>query len=232
MNDFRPHDRRRPDGAGGSREAPKRIKAACASQGVSVSSLRITVNLSPASLPKHGSGFDLAIAAAVLAAHRVMDAGPLTRTVHLGEVGLDGRLRPVRGVLPAVHAAVRAGFHRIVVPAANAEEARLVPGADVRGAVNLADVVRLHGGPKRDFEIPPPHGQQAVAAPVLSRPDRAEPGDLSAVVGQEQARLGLEVAAAGGHHVLMVGPPGAGKTMLASRLPGLLPDLDEDDAIA
>ena len=205
-------------------EARDRVRAALASSGIPWPQRRITVNLSPASLPKAGSGFDLAIAMATLAGAGVCAPEMVDGVVHLGELGLDGRLHPVRGVLPAVAAAVAAGHRRVVVPAANAAEARLVPGADVVGATHLAEVARSSGA---DVEVP--DVDQVVVRgrteAVVTAPDLAD------VLGQRAARWALEVAAAGGHHLLMVGPPGAGKTMLAARLPGLLPDLDDEAAV-
>ena len=127
-------------------QARDRVKAACRNSGLGFPDGRVTVNLSPASLPKHGSGFDLAIAVAVLTAGRVVPAAPPRAVVHLGELGLDGRLRSVRGVLPAVLAAARAGVETVVVPAANEVEASVVPGIDVRGVVSLAGLVALYRG--------------------------------------------------------------------------------------
>ena len=209
-------------------ESRDRVKAAAANTGCPVPLQRVTVNLSPASLPKHGSTFDVAIAVAVLGAAGLLDAESSSSVVHLGELGLDGRLRPVRGVLPAVLAAVRAGRPRVVVPHANAAEARLVPGAEVLGAVSLADVVRVHGGRARNAagEV----GAAALPVAAGAAPTRTV-GDLADVTGQADARRALEIAAAGGHHLLLLGAPGAGKTMLASRLPGLLPDLQPDEAV-
>ncbi len=206
-------------------EAVQRVTNACANRGAPLPRRRLTVNLSPASLPKHGAAFDVAIAVAALATERALDPA-VAATVHIGELGLDGRLRPVAGVLPAVLAAVRAGHPRVVVPAANAAEAALVPGAEVQAAACLADVLRLHGADVDAADLEP------VAAPVdpaEEHPD--ETLDLVDVVGQPEAVHALVVAAAGGHHVLLSGPPGAGKTMLARRLPGILPPLDDDAAL-
>lgn len=206
-------------------ESRDRVRAAVTSSGLAWPNRRITVNLSPASLPKAGSGFDLAVAVATLAAAGAVDAAAVSGWVHVGELGLDGRLRPVRGVLPAVAAAVAAGLPRVVVPAANAAEAALVPGAHVVGATSLAHVCAVHGA---DVVVPDVTPVADVTAAV---PSGGQAPDLADVLGQEEARHGVEVAAAGGHHLLMVGPPGAGKTMLAARLPGLLPDLEEPDAV-
>ncbi|WP_460774134.1 YifB family Mg chelatase-like AAA ATPase [Microbacterium sp. GXF7504] len=205
-------------------EAVQRVHNACANSGLALPRRRLTVNLSPASLPKHGSAFDLAVAVAAVAEEAGLRPDSVSATVHLGELGLDGRLRPVPGVLPASVAAARAGRRRIVVPAANAAEAALVPGLDVVGAVNLAQVALLHGA---DVEVPE---QEPVARDAPPEPERTAP-ELADVVGQRDAVAALVVVAAGGHHLLMSGPPGAGKTMLAHRLPGILPELDEDAAL-
>ncbi|WP_433677259.1 YifB family Mg chelatase-like AAA ATPase [Microbacterium gorillae] len=206
-------------------EAARRVQNACANQELALPRRRITVNLSPASLPKRGAGFDVAVAIAALATELPMDAASLARTAHVGELGLDGRLRPLPGVLPAVHAAVRAGIERVVVPAACRAEAELVSGADVVAAVNLTDVARAHGA-----QVDPREEQPLPTAAVMLD-DAPDPPDLADVVGQRTAVDALIVAAAGGHHMLLSGPPGAGKTMLAARLPGLLPDLDEHRAL-
>jgi magnesium chelatase family protein len=213
-----------PDAA--CKQSPDRIKAAAANSGMSIPNRRLTVNLSPASMPKAGSGFDLPIAIAVLAAAGLVPAEVVAPMVHLGELGLDGSVRPVRGVLPAVLAAARLGVEAVVVPADNAAEAALVPGMTVLPAHSLAALVGRYrllgaGGVPEDDPV--------VAA--VPDPDSTAVPDLRDVVGQDEARLALEIAAAGGHHLLMVGPPGAGKTMLAQRLPGLLPALTPQVAL-
>lgn len=205
-------------------EAVQRVHNACANSATPLPRRRLTVNLSPASLPKQGSGFDVGIAIASLATESGMDASSVARTVHLGELGLDGRLRPIPGILPAVVAARRAGHRRVVVPHANGPEASLVDGVEVLAATNLAQVIAWHGG---EVEIPDD-------VPVALADEEDPPAgalDLSDVIGQRDAVEALIVAAAGGHHLLMCGPPGAGKTMLASRLPGILPALDDQAAL-
>ncbi|WP_424935601.1 MULTISPECIES: YifB family Mg chelatase-like AAA ATPase [Bacteria] len=205
-------------------EAASRVHNACKNSGLDLPPRRLTINLSPASLPKHGSGFDLAIAAAALATQGTLDPASVERTVHLGELGLDGRLRPVPGVLPALHAAHRAGFARAVVPAANAEEAGLVAGIEVHPMGSLAQVALFHGA-----ELAEPLDIRPVRDPApVSRRD--EVPELADVVGQDEAVEALLVAAVGGHHLLLTGSPGAGKTMLARRLPGILPRLDDETA--
>jgi magnesium chelatase family protein len=208
------------------REARDRIRAAIVNSGETWPNSKITVGLSPATLPKRGSGFDLAIAAAILAAAEAVPAAALARKMFLAELGLDGRLRPVAGVLPAVIAA-QGGVDTVVVPAANVAEACLVPGVQVVGANSLTEViVWLRGGPPPSpapVPEPPPSPVPAVTATRKS--------DLAEVLGQAEARLAAEICAAGGHNLSLLGPPGAGKTMLAERLPTILPDLDTAAAL-
>jgi magnesium chelatase family protein len=200
-------------------EARDRVRAAAVNSGCPITGHKLTINLSPAALPKHGSGFDLAIAVASLAAAGDVSASSVQSVVHLGELGLDGRLRPMAGVLPAVLAAFRAGQRTVMVPAGNADEASLVPDMRVIPVASLLEAAIWHGGEFEPVVVEP----IMVAAPLAAE----EPTqDLSDVVGNEEAIKALLVAAAGGHHLFMLGPPGAGKTMLAARLPGILPDLE------
>ncbi|WP_431878842.1 YifB family Mg chelatase-like AAA ATPase [Amycolatopsis sacchari] len=204
----------------GLREAKDRVRSAVRNSGQQWPGEKLTLGLSPANLPKLGSGYDLAIAVAVLAASGKVPATRLPGTVLLGELSLDGRVREVRGVLPGLLAARRAGVKRAVVPAHSLFEAALVEGVEVLGAVRLADVIAwLHG---EGTLVEPEAPVETETQPVL---------DLADVLGQPEGRWALEVAAAGGHHLLFKGPPGIGKTMLAKRLPGLLPPLSADEAL-
>lgn len=206
-------------------EARDRVRAAVLSSREPWPLQKITVSLSPASLPKRGSHFDLGVAVAILGAAEEVPPAATHEVLFLGELALDGRLRAVRGVLPAVVAAERAGLTRAVVPEPNAEEARLVPGVQVFGAHTLRQVLAfLRGDAIPDEE---PDNLVEPAAPVAPETDL----DLADVAGQRDAKTAVEIAAAGHHHLLLSGPPGAGKTMLARRLPSLLPDLSIDESL-
>jgi magnesium chelatase family protein len=203
-----------------------RVKSAVNNAGETWPQRRVTVGLSPASVPKSGSGFDLPIAVTLLAAAGALPAERVERLVFLGELGLGGEIRPVTGVLPAVIGAVRQGHTRIVVPRGNAREARVVGAADVLAVRSLAQLCAWLRGEVADDEVDGDEPEE---------PPAAEPGDqlpdLVDVVGQERGRRAIEIAAAGGHHLLLSGPPGVGKTMLAERLPGVLPELSRDEAM-
>lgn len=199
-------------------ESRDRIRAALQNSGAQWPNRRITVALLPADLRKVGSRFDLAVAIAVLASSEGIRADLVDDVVWIAELGLDGRLRPVHGVLPSVAALRRAGVRRVVVAALNGAEAALVPGVDVRVAHDLREIVQSLTG----------QGPTLSPAEPLAEADQPPGGpDLAEVAGQALAKRAMEVAAAGGHHVYLQGAPGAGKTMLAERLPGLLPPLDD-----
>jgi len=206
-------------------EAADRVRSGIVNSGFAMPNQRVTVSLSPASLPKSGSGFDLAVAMAALAASGVVSGDAVASVVHIGELALDGRLRPTAGVLPAVLAAAQSGARAVIVPHANRTEAALVEGIEVISAVSLAHVVAWHG---TDCELPEVDPIELADA---GKSEIAGLLDLNEVVGQSDAVEALVVAAAGGHHMFMLGPPGAGKTMLASRLPGILPDLTTEQAL-
>ncbi len=226
------------------REARDRIRSAIVNSGETWPNRRITVGLSPASLPKRGSGFDLGIAVAILAAAQAVPGCRLTGLVLIGELGLDGRVRPVPGVLPAAAAAAAAGFGAVAVAAENAAEAALVPELRVIAAPSLTamaawlrDTPPPGGVAVRVFE--PGSGAAAVDAvgpggypgQPLGPGTDGVPKDLADLVGQPLARRAAEICAAGGHHLMLVGPPGAGKTMLAERIPTVLPRLEPAAAL-
>ncbi|HRJ52769.1 MAG TPA: YifB family Mg chelatase-like AAA ATPase [Candidatus Thiothrix moscowensis] len=202
------------------KESRDRVRAAMSNSGFNFPLRRITVNLAPADIPKDGGRFDLPVAIGLLAASEQVPTETLSGYEFIGELSLGGQLRPVRGVLPTAFAALQAG-RALIVPQENAAEASLIRGLKVYPAKDLGEVVEhLHGSE------PLVRWEQAIEAT-----ETTYPFDLSDVKGQFMARRALEIAAAGGHNLLMVGPPGTGKTMLANRLATILPPLSEEEAL-
>ncbi len=208
------------------KESRERVRAALQQSGFAFPhNKRITVNLAPAELPKESGRFDLPIALGILAAAGQLDAARLAACEFAGELSLAGELRPVRGALALALALQRSGAPlTLVLPVASARAAAQVPGLDVRAAASLAEVVASL--------VPGEAAQPLTVAVPLPRQPLPPGPDLREVKGQAAAKRALEIAAAGGHSLLLVGPPGTGKSMLAQRLPGLLPPLDEADALA
>jgi len=212
-------------------EARDRCRAAVVNSGTSWPDQRVTINLAPSSLPKSGSHYDLAIALAVFAAKSLVPPEGLVDSVFLGELALDGRLRAIRGVLPATLAAAEAGYSRVFVPEVNVPEAELVRGVQVVGLRSLRQAVALLTGQDEPDDPPVPPLDEVPGVSWASG-DRVHHLDLADLAGQDDARAALVIAATGGHHLLMTGPPGIGKTMLAQRLPALLPDLGYEQSLA
>ncbi|MER6422442.1 YifB family Mg chelatase-like AAA ATPase [Streptomyces sp. NPDC001137] len=226
-------------------ESRDRVRAAVVNSGGEWPQKKLTVGLSPASVPKAGSGFDLAVACAVLGACERIDPRVLADIVMIGELGLDGRVRPVRGILPAVLAAADAGYEQVVVPECAAAEASLVPGVSVLGVRSLRQLIAVLADEPVPDEEPDEQGRPdpllaglrvpgtgaATGMHSLGAAQHDQGHDLADVVGQISARTAVEVAAAGGHHLFLEGPPGAGKTMLAERLPAILPLLSRQESL-
>jgi magnesium chelatase family protein len=223
-------------------EARERVRGAIRNSGFEYPMSRITVNLAPADRRKRGAAYDLAIAIGILVAHGQIRRGGGTWAL-LGELSLSGTVEPVAGVLPMVATLARQGYRRVIVPAANELEARLVSGVEVHGVEGLDDAARLVAGPrgrvaaraarKTAVELSGPRaaGRAAVGRAATALTRQLAQVDLAEVRGQHQARWALEIGLAGGHNLLLVGPPGAGKTLLARAIPGLLPPLNDDEAL-
>lgn len=202
-------------------ESRDRVRAAIVNCGETWPNRKTTVSLSPAWLPKSGSSFDLAICIALLSAHETISPDVISDVVFLGELALDGRIRSVRGVLPALIAAQKAGIKVAVVPSANYQEAKLMQGIEIVAMEHVKQVLRWLRT-----------GEREIADEIdLEWQPSDELLDFADVAGQPQARLAAEIAATGGHHILLIGPPGAGKTMIAERIPTILPALSIAQAL-
>ena len=210
-----------PEGA--VRESKVRVISALKNCGFELPNKRITVNLAPADIRKEGAAFELPIALGILVSSRLIEEEPLGEYLFGGELALDGVLKPIRGVLPLAMAAKKAGFKAVMVPSANAEEAALVRGLEVYPVSHLREAVDHLTG------LEP---LAAHRSGLGVRPGRGPPPlDMGDVRGQHEVKDALELAAAGGHNLLMCGPPGSGKTMLARRMPGILPVMGFQEAI-
>ena len=217
------------------RESRERVTVALKNAGLHMPPCRITVNLSPADRKKEGTAFDLPIAVGVLEAMGKVPRGATENILFLGELGLDGELKKARGVLPVVCAAAAGGIRQCVVPGANAREGAVIPGIKVRGAGNILDILHfLSAGEGEREEILPEVlvDTASLFAEGAGRPKGSGTRpDFSQVAGQETARRGAEIAAAGFHNLLMAGPPGAGKSMIAKRIPGIMPPLTLEESL-
>ncbi len=212
------------------RESRERVAVALKNAGFSLPVSRITVNLAPADVHKEGTGFDLPIAVGILQSMAYFAGSAVENTLFLGELGLDGSLKKVRGALPVVRAAAKAGIAQCILPAANAAEGAVIPGIVVRGASHIGEVLAFlqqESGQERERILP---AVSADAFGILQNSTYTTE-DFSEIRGQQMAKRAAEIAAAGFHNLLMIGPPGAGKTMIARRIPGILPKMTLEESL-